>query len=140
DRVSTLVDSLVEIAKGAPNLPFYYYHIPMMTGVDPDLREFIDRVRERLPAFAGLKFSDTRLYDLIPCVQYEGGACDTVFGVDEMLLAAVALGVRGAVGSTYAFAAPLYLRMLDAFDRGDIDRARLEQGRAAEMVRIILAT
>ena len=42
------------------------------------------------------------------------------------------------MGSTYGFAAPLYLRMLAAFDRGDLASARADQARAAEMVRIIL--
>jgi N-acetylneuraminate lyase len=136
--VDALVDSLAEIARGAPELPFYYYHIPPLTGVDPDMGEFLDAAAERLPTLAGIKFSDCRLHDLQLCQRHRSGALDVVFGVDEMLLAAVALGVRGAVGSTYGFAAPLYLRVIDAFDRGDLERARSDQALAAEMVRIIL--
>src|SRR4029079_7763526 len=55
------------------------------------------------------------------------------------LLGAAALGVRGAVGATYNFAAPLYRRMLDAHSRGALERARADQATAGEMVRIILA-
>ncbi len=60
-----------------------------------------------------------------------------LFGVDEMLLAAVVLGVRGGVGSTYNYATPLYKRMLAAFDAGDLQRARDLQRRSVELVRAI---
>jgi N-acetylneuraminate lyase len=136
--VDALVASLAEIARGAPELPFYYYHIPELTGVHPELRGFLDAAAERLPTFAGIKFSDCRLHELQLCLQFHAGALDVLFGVDEMLLGAVVLGVRGAVGATYGFAAPLYRRMLDAYARGDLERARAEQALAAEMVRIIL--
>jgi N-acetylneuraminate lyase len=136
--VGALVDSLAEIARGAPELPFYYYHIPALTGVDPDLGAFLARAAERVPTLAGVKFSDCRLHDMLRCQSFASGALDVVFGVDEMLLGAVALGARGAVGSTYGFAAPLYLEMLDRFARGDLEGARARQALAAEMVRVIL--
>jgi N-acetylneuraminate lyase len=135
--VAALVASLAEIARGAPDLPFYYYHIPDATGVHPNMEEFLDAAAAQLPTLAGIKFSDCRLHELLLCLRFGGSAYDVVFGVDEMLLGAVALGVRGAVGSTYGFAAPLYRRMLDAFERGDHERARDDQASAAEMVRII---
>jgi N-acetylneuraminate lyase len=138
--VRALVDTLAEIARGAPALPFYYYHIPELTGVHPDMGEFLDAAASALPTLAGVKFSDCRLHELLVCQRFGGGAYDVVFGVDEMLLGAVAMGVRGAVGSTYNFAAPLYRRMLDAFERGDLETARGHQARAAEMVRVILRT
>jgi N-acetylneuraminate lyase len=136
--VAALVATLAAIASGAPGLPFYYYHIPDVTGVHPDMGDFLDAAAEQVPTLAGIKFSDCRLYELQLCERFRGGALDVVFGVDEMLLAALALGVRGAVGSTYGFAAPLYRRILDAFARGDLETARTHQALAAEMVRVIL--
>jgi N-acetylneuraminate lyase len=73
------------------------------------------------------------------CRRFDDGAYDVVFGVDEMLLGALVLGARGAVGSTYGFAAPLYLRIIRCVERGDLEGARDYQSRAAEMVRVILA-
>lgn len=140
ENEEALVASLAEIAGGAPDLPFYYYHIPVLTGVDPNLEQFLRLAGERLPTLAGIKFSDSRLHDLQFCQRFDGGAYDLVFGVDEMLLGAAAYGIRGAVGSTYGFAAPLYLRMLEAFERGDLEQARAEQARSAAMVRVILST
>jgi N-acetylneuraminate lyase len=136
---AALVASLAEVARGAPGLPIYYYHIPELTGVRPELGDFLDAAVERVPTLAGMKFSDSRLHELQLCLRFRAGALDVLFGVDEMLLGAVALGVRGAVGATYNFAAPLYRRMLDASARGDVERARADQALAAEMVRIILA-
>jgi len=31
---------MAEIASAAPNLPFYYYHIPVLTGIGMDMIEF----------------------------------------------------------------------------------------------------
>ena len=137
--VGALAEAMAEVARGAPELPFYYYHIPSLTGVEPEMAAFLDAAGERVPTLAGIKFSDPRLHELQPCLRFASGALDVLFGVDEMLLGAVALGVRGAVGATYGFAAPLYRRMLDAWARGDVEGARARQAAAAEMVRIVLA-
>jgi N-acetylneuraminate lyase len=59
-------------------------------------------------------------------------------GYDELLLPALAVGARAAVGSTFNVAAPLYRRIIAAFDAGDIDRARQEQLRAVAMIRVLM--
>jgi N-acetylneuraminate lyase len=48
-----------------------------------------------------------------------------------------ALGARGAVGSTYNFAAPVARRLLRAFESGDLHAAREEQLRLARLVRLL---
>src|SRR5207253_6272092 len=60
-----------------------------------------------------------------------------VFGYDELLLAGLTLGVRGAVGSTYNFAAPLYQRLIAAFERGDLTTARSAQLESVRMIRVL---
>jgi hypothetical protein len=49
---------------------------------------------------------------------------------EEMLLGALATGARGGVGSTYNVATPLYLKLIAAFDRGDLAAARILQAKA----------
>jgi len=61
-----------------------------------------------------------------------------LFGRDELLLAGLAYGARGAVGSTYNYAAPLYLNMMDAFERGDLDEARRLADQSIAMVRTVV--
>ena len=55
-----------------------------------------------------------------------------------MLLPALAVGARAAIGSTYNIAAPLYLRIIEAFQQGNVVEARRLQGLATLMVRTIV--
>ena len=135
--VDNLVDSLAEIAASAPDLPFYYYHIPAVTGVPVDLVELLDKVAERIPNFVGVKFSHTAVYELQACLN-QSGRFNMLFGSDEMLLSALVVGVHGAVGSTYNFATPLYKKIMDAHVRGDVEVAKNLQAKAVEMVRVLV--
>jgi N-acetylneuraminate lyase len=137
--VEVLADCVARIAAGAPRLPFYYYHIPASTGVSPDLVQFIRAARQRVPAFAGIKFTSPNVHEFQSCVQAAGDDLDIFWGVDEMLLSGLAVGARGAVGSTYNYAPALYRRLLEAFGKGDLEAARQWQARSVEMIRIILA-
>jgi len=132
-----LVDCCAEVAAAAPALPFYYYDIPHMTGVPLPMGDFLPQARERIPTFAGLKFSNGDLLQLQRCVRAAEGSLDVLFGFDELLLPALALGVNGAVGSTYNFGAPLYHRLMKAFSAGDLPAARAEQLRSVALVEIL---
>ncbi len=70
-------------------------------------------------------------------MEFENRRFDVLFGSDEMLLSGLCVGATGAVGSTYNFAGPVYRRLIDAFDRGDINEARRCQALSVEMVRIL---
>ena len=53
------------------------------------------------------------------------------------MLAALAVGAVGAVGSTYNFATPIYQRLMDAFSRGDLETARAEQQRSLQLIDVL---
>jgi N-acetylneuraminate lyase len=118
------LDALVEccrtVAGAAPALPFYFYDIPALTGVRFPMLDFLDVAAERIPTLAGIKFTSPDLMAYQRCLRSHGGRFDMLWGVDEYLLAFVALGGEGAVGSSYNFAAPVYLRMIAAFEDGDL--------------------
>jgi N-acetylneuraminate lyase len=137
--VSEVAQFLAVLSLSAPRTPLYYYDIPGMTGVSVRTAEMMARAAEEVSTFAGVKYSNPDLVMLQECLAVRDGSLDVLFGVDEMLLAAVALGVRGGVGSTYNYATPLYKRMLAAFDAGDIKLARNFQRRSVELVRVIEA-
>jgi len=137
--VAALVDCCADIAAAAPELPFFYYDIPALTGFALPMPEFLAQVRERIPNLAGLKFSNADLMMFQQCLRFDGGAFSIPWGCDEYLLAAVALGATGAVGSTYNFAAPIYHRMLRAFAAGDLATARDEQYRSVQLVATLAA-
>ena len=134
--VDDLVDFCAAIAAAAPTLPFYYYDIPALTGVNLSMPDFLGQAAERIPTFAGLKFTNPDFVSLQRCLSSAGGAFDILYGNDEILLAALGFGVRGAVGSTYNVIAPLFHRLMKAFERGDLPAARAEQLKSIEYIQI----
>ncbi|MCB0044744.1 MAG: dihydrodipicolinate synthase family protein [Caldilineaceae bacterium] len=136
--LDNLIDCLAYITTGAPELPFYYYHIPIMTGVPVVISDFLRSAAPRLPSLAGVKFSHTAVFDLQASIAVDDGRFNLLFGSDEMLLGGLAAGAHGAVGSTYNFSAPLFTRIEDAFAAGDLSAAQALQGRAVEMIATIV--
>jgi N-acetylneuraminate lyase len=136
--VQNLADCMAEIAGGAPDLPFYYYHIPQLTGMNMDMVEFLQSAGDLIPNLAGIKYTATTLHEYQACLNFEEGKFDILFGVDEMLLPALAVGAKGAIGSTYTFAAPLFRKTVEAFNRGDLTAAREHHAYMVEIIRILL--
>ena len=133
--VEALVEAMAHIAGGAPELPFYYYHIPTVTGVATDVVEFLKIGSQRIANLAGVKYTASTLQELQACIEYDGGRFDMLSGFDEMLLPAMAVGATGAVGSTFNFAAPVYHQVRRAFAAGDIVEARRWQSKSIDIVR-----
>ncbi len=138
-NVTALVDSMAAIASSAPGLPFYYYHIPHLTGVGMDMVEFLKQGREKIPNLQGIKYTAPTIHEYQSCLDYAGNDFEVLYGTDEMLLSALAVGATGAIGSTYSFAAPLFYEVINAFKHKDIDKAREVQSLLVEMIKIFLA-
>lgn len=126
-----------DVAAAAPGVPFYYYDIPPMTGVAFPIPDFLDAAPARIPTLAGVKYSNPDLTAYQRCLHAGGGRFDIPWGIDEYLLAALALGGRGGVGSSYNFAAPLYRRLIAAFERGDLAAARTEQYLSVRLIGLL---
>ena len=135
--VATLIDCMEELATAAPNLPFYYYHIPALTGSSLNISEFLQRGCERIPNLVGLKYTDTKLYEFQECLELNDGQVDVVWGCDEMLLGALATGARAAIGSTYNIAAPLYCQIITSLQSGDLAKARQLQSQSVAMIQTL---
>lgn len=133
--VDDLIEFLSPIAAAAPKLPLYFYNIPSMTSVVLSVPELLMKGRKRIPTFHGAKFTHNDLMELQECLAL--GDFDIVFGFDEMLLAGLTFGCKGAVGSTYNFAAPLYRRIIAAFEKGDLETACREQRKSVELIRTL---
>ena len=137
---SILADCAAMVASGASNLPYFYYHIPALTGVTIDMEDFLSIAGKQIPNLAGIKFCSANMHEMRRCMSLEHGRYQMLSAWDEMLLSGLATGVTGAVGSTYNFAAPIYLKMIDAFNDGDMNNARLWQDRALEMIHCLFKT
>ena len=136
-RVEELVGFCVEVAAGAPDLPFYYYHIPSVSGVRLPMIDFIRQGKKQIPNLAGIKFTDNNFLDMAQCIDADEGKWDILHGFDELLLAGLTYGIRGAVGSTYNFMAPLYLKMMGDFDSGKLSAARERQAYSRKVVGVL---
>ncbi|MHC4910467.1 MAG: dihydrodipicolinate synthase family protein [Planctomycetota bacterium] len=136
--VEALADCLETIARHAPTRPLYYYHIPRLTAVALDMLRLLELGRDRLPSFAGIKFSAFTFDVLQRCVDEHGDRYNLLFGSDEMLLYGLVAGADGAVGSTYNFLGRLYNEVIECFRGGDLDAARERQGRAVRIVHALL--
>jgi N-acetylneuraminate lyase len=135
--LDVLVACCRRIAGAAPETPFYFYDIPALTGVSLPMPEFLDAAADRVPTLAGLKFTNPDLMAYQRCLRAGGGRFDLPWGVDEYLLAALALGAGGAVGSSYNFAAPVYHEVIRAFRARDLEAARAAQYRSVQLITLL---
>jgi N-acetylneuraminate lyase len=135
--VGVLAEYVAKIGESVPEMPVYYYHIPVLTGVNFSMYGFIRKITGMLPNFAGIKFTQEDFMDFMQCLNFENGRYDLLWGRDENLLSALILGCRGAVGSTYNYAAPLYLSLIESFRIGDLETARLLQKKSVDMISLL---
>lgn len=137
-RVQELADYCSEIAAVAPELPFYYYHIPAFTGVFLPMRDLLEAVDGRIENFAGIKYTYESLYEYTQCRRYKNGKYDILHGQDETLLPSLAFGgAQGCIGGTFNYAAPLYVAIRQAWADGDIDKARELQYKSLDLIDVI---
>jgi N-acetylneuraminate lyase len=132
--LADLIDWCAAVAAAAPDLPFYYYSFPAMTGVAFPMERFLVEAPPRIPTLAGVKFTNPDLVSYRRTLDVAGDRFDLPWGVDEALLAGLALGARGAVGSTYNFAPQLSVALREAFERGDLVEARLRQSQSIGLI------
>ncbi|KOO03072.1 dihydrodipicolinate synthase family protein [Vibrio nereis] len=135
--VDDLVDYCAQIAAAAPSKGFYYYHSGM-SGVNLDLEQFLIKGEQKIPNLSGAKFNNMDLYEYQRALRVSGGKFDVPFGVDEFLPAGLAVGAVGAVGSTYNYAAPLYLKIIEAFNNGDQALVTKLMDRVIAIVRVLV--
>lgn len=135
--VETLAKCCSEVASAVPDMPFYYYHIPVLTGVNFSMYELLRAVDGRIPNFAGIKYTHEDFMDYQSCLNFRDGRYDMLWGRDENMLPALSLGAKGSVGSTFNYAAPLYHGLMEAFAQGDLKRAAERQQTSIDMIRLL---
>ncbi len=135
--VKQLAHCCKAIADEVPDMPFYYYHIPVLTGVNFPMIDLLQAVDEYIPNFAGIKYTHEDFMDFLSCTRFKNGAYDMLWGRDENMLPALSLGAKGAVGSTFNYAARLYYSLIEAFQSGDLQKAQDLQQQSIDMIRLL---
>lgn len=135
--VDVLAECCKLIADAVPDMPFYYYHIPVLTGGNFAMIDLLKAVDGKLPNFAGIKYTHEDFMDFLSCISYKENKYDMLWGRDENMLPALALGTKASVGSTFNYAAPLYHQLIDAFDKGEQAKAQELQQKSIDMIRLL---
>lgn len=135
--VTMLAKACIAVAESVPNLPFYYYHIPVLTGVNFPMISLLKELDGKLSNFAGVKYTHEDFMDFLSCLHFQNGKYDMLWGRDENMLPALAIGAKGAVGSTFNYAAPIYHQLIDAFNNGDLKKASEYQQQSIDMIRLL---
>ena len=133
----TLAACCKEIADAIPGMPFYYYHIPVLNGCNVSMIELLKAVDGKIPNFVGIKYTHEDFMDFLSCLHFQNGKYDMLWGRDENMLPALATGAKGAVGSTFNYAAPLYFDLIKAFDNNDLKKARALQQQSIDMISLL---
>lgn len=136
--VDALVDFCSEIANAAPKLPFYYYHMPAMTGNDFLMRDFLEAADGKIENLAGIKFTHENLMDYRRCVDFKDGKYNILWGRDEILLSGLVMGAQGAVGSTYNYMASVYVQIMEDYKKGNLAKALSLQNEVIEIITMII--
>ena len=137
--IQDLLDQCGYVAAAAPHIPFYFYNIPGLTGVNLPMYPFLEQAARRIPNFGGIKNSHTDLVDYQHCLHFSQGRYALYWGTDEVFMMLHAAGNRHYVGSTYNYMNPLYLKMLEAAaNHESVNLLRLQE-EADAIYRIILA-
>ena len=127
-----------EIASAAPNLPFYYYHIPAFNGAFLSMYDFLKAVDGRIPNFAGIKYTFESLYEYNRCRRYQNGKFDMLHGQDETILPCLAMGgAQGGIGGTTNYNGRCLTGILEAWEKGDLEKARQLQDFAQDFIDVI---
>ena len=137
-RIEELVKYIEGIASAAPDLPFYYYHIPAFNGAYLPMIDLLRAVDGRVPNFAGIKYTFESLYEYNQCRLYSDGKYDMLHGQDETILPCLAMGgARGGIGGTTNYNGLELTGILDAWKRGDLEAAREHQNFAQDVINVI---
>ncbi len=137
-NITDLIEFFAPIATAAKELPFYYYNMPSMTGVNLSVPQFLSEGKKRIPTLAGVKFTHNNLMEMAQCIELDNKNFEVLHGYDEILITGLVLGAVAGVGSTYNYIPEVYQGMMKAFEEGDIEKARKLQMRSIEVVDIII--
>ncbi len=132
-----LAETCMTVANAVPELPFYYYHIPVLNGNYINMIDLLREIDGKADNFVGIKYTHEDFMDFSSCLNFKGGQYDMLWARDENILPALALGSKGAVGSTYNYAAPLYNDLIDAFEKNDLVTARKLQQKSIDMIQLL---
>lgn len=117
-------------------MPMLIYNIPKMSGVSFGTEELIDFMGN--DGIIGVKQTTMDLMQTEALVRQCGGDKAVFNGHDEILLPALSVGVKAAIGSTFSIVGDICVGIKKAFDAGEMEKARFLQGKCNGMIKTLL--
>jgi N-acetylneuraminate lyase len=68
--ITMLAKACIAVAEAVPDIPFYYYHIPVLTGVNFPMISLLKELDDNLPNFAGIKYTHEDFMDFLSCLHF----------------------------------------------------------------------
>ncbi|MGL5262905.1 MAG: dihydrodipicolinate synthase family protein, partial [Bacteroides sp.] len=116
----------------------YFYHIPAFNGVFLPMLDFLKAVDGSITNFAGVKYTFESLYEYNQCLLYKNGKFDMLHGQDETILPCLAMGgAKGGIGGTTNYNGINLVGIQEAWEAGDLDKARELQNYSQAVINII---
>jgi len=120
-----LVTWFLPVVNAAPNLPFFYYHIPSLTHTNIQMYDFVTAALPRMPTFKGIKYVDNNQQDFLKLVTTWPTGYYWMWANEPKLQSLPYAGLGSILAES--FYAGTYLRMWSAFNNGNINGAVTEQ-------------
>lgn len=130
-----LTDEIVEYYKWlakASKYPVYAYITPVLNG---DPVAFADKLAA-IDNIQGIKLTIPDYYAFGQIMAKYKGKLNVLNGPDETMICGLAVGVDGAIGTTYNILPKLAVSIYDSFMAGDICGAREKQNKLNAMIKI----
>lgn len=127
----------ISVAQSVPHdFPVYLYNIPQCAANNLTAK-VAQRVSERCPNVVGVKYSYPDFLTVNDYLAIQDYRFSVMFGPDRLFLPALALGCDGVVSGVSCVYPEPFIKVYDAFKRGDIPAAQKAQRLAIQFCEIL---
>jgi len=120
------------------SLPILIYATPNLMNSAGSMYDFMTKAME-IDNVVGLKYTNTFYYQLDRIRKVNGGDINILNGPDETLLAGLAMGADGGIGSTYNICPEKFVKIYDLYNEGKIEEARKVQSEVNDIITVLLS-
>lgn len=132
-NVDQLVGYCQHVASRCPTRPFFYYHMPSMTGVDLDMVEFCAKAERSISKFMGLHYSSSDLEMGQRCLRL---GRVILLASTSLLASGLMSGFNCSSLAVVNIRPDLVHRICEAFDDNELQLARDYQRELSQLIEI----
>jgi len=121
------------------SLPVLIYATPLLMNSAGSMQDFMKKAME-IDNIIGLKYTDTFYYQLDRIRKVNGGDINILNGPDETLLAGLAMGADGGIGSTYNICPEKFVKIYELYNEGNIVEARKVQSEVNDIISVLVSS